>query len=329
MPTIEDFDDDFEFDLPTPAAPGPAASGSVLRTSGSGPSATHLSHSGPKAPTAEETKKWLGIYPIYFDAKRVYRKCRKVAYENAALYPQSIHLAHACQTLGVKFNHEMYKTHPQDWENPGRVKVQLFDDDGKPLQAHLPNKQTLLKAMAKVIQPIAGGKPPPPPPSKPKPAQEADAPSTKTSSKRKRKNVNPVAEDAAVKAIFVRRRERLIRKTALKRGFRVDQPTEDGARFSIQSMLPPHSPALEMGALNVDMAKAMGAAAGGMPGGMGALGGMLSGLGLGGGDDDDEEDAEAAAANEVKKPLTPQERQEQMIAQMGRRQRKKVVRVGR
>lgn len=29
------------------------------------------------------------------------------------------------------------RTHPQDWENPGRIKVRLFDEDGRPLHMHI------------------------------------------------------------------------------------------------------------------------------------------------------------------------------------------------
>ncbi|KAE8212428.1 hypothetical protein CF327_g3940 [Tilletia walkeri] len=324
MPTIEDFDDDFEFELPTP--PPAAGSSSAVVADGS----TLLSHSGSRQPTTEETKKWMCIYPIYFDAKRKYRGgCRRVRYEDAALYPQSVHLAHACQLLGVKFNHEVYKTHPKDWENPGRIKVQLLKEDGKPYQSHIPSKTELLKAMAKIIQPITGGKPPPLPPAAPSSKEPTTAqapaptdPKTPTQPQRRTKSKSKPTQEPSP----LRRRERLIRKTAHKRGIRLAQSHEDeDARFSVETMLPPHSPALEAGVLNIDMGKAMGAAAG--SGGMGALGGMLSGLGLGGDEDEDEDGA--GAEEEPKKPLTPLEKQQQQIAQMGRRQRKKVVRIGR
>ncbi|CAD6963520.1 unnamed protein product [Tilletia controversa] len=320
MPTIEDFDDDFEFELPTPP---PAAGGSSSSSAFVGDGSTLLSHSGSKEPTKEETKKWMCIYPIYFDAKRKYRGgCRRVKYEEAALYPQSIHLAHACQLLGVKFHHEIYKTHPKDWENPGRVKVQLLKEDGKPFQSHIPSKIELLKAMAKIIQPLTGGKPPPIPPAptpKEQPTTERPTSETKASTQLQRRSKSKPKAQQQVQPSPLRQRERLIRKTAHKRGLRLSQPLEDeDARFSIESMLPPHSPALEAGTLNFDMGKAMGAAAG--SGGMGALGGMLGAMGLGG-----EEE-------EKKKPdraLTPLEKQQEKIAQMGRRQRKKVVRIGR
>jgi len=75
--------------------------------------------------------------------------------------------------------------------------------------------------------------------------------------------------------------------------------------------LPPHSPAHATGLLNMDMAKMPGADA---LKSMGPLGSMMSSMGLG----DDEDDEPAAAKAPVKAPPA-----------LGRRQRKRVVRIGR
>ena len=120
---------------------------------------------GPARIDAElsaEAKKWITVYPIYFDAKRKYMKgCRRVAYDNSSMWPKSekieravakLTLMHAHEVRVVKaksllgfpmkdderrsadslFRSQPQKTHPQDWENPGRVKVQLFGEDGSP-----------------------------------------------------------------------------------------------------------------------------------------------------------------------------------------------------
>lgn len=76
--------------------------------------------------------------------------------------------------------------------------------------------------------------------------------------------------------------------------------------------LPPHSPVVATGLLNMDMAKMPGAEA---LKSMGPLGSMMSSMGLG---DDEEAEATAAAA--------PPQRQQPAL---GRRQRKRVVRIGR
>ncbi|KAI3623897.1 SEC65 [Malassezia furfur] len=83
-------------------------------------------------------------------------------------------------------------------------------------------------------------------------------------------------------------------------------------RMQVPSTLPPHSPAMPAGMLSMDLSK-MAGAAGAMPG-MGPLGSMMSSMGLG---DDDDEPAEE------EKPAARQQ------PALGRRQRKRVVRIAR
>ena len=83
-------------------------------------------------------------------------------------------------------------------------------------------------------------------------------------------------------------------------------------RRPVPSTLPPHSPAFPAGMLGMDLSK-MAGAAGAMPG-MGPLGSMMSSMGLA---DDDDEPAEE------EKPAARQQ------PALGRRQRKRVVRIAR
>lgn len=83
-------------------------------------------------------------------------------------------------------------------------------------------------------------------------------------------------------------------------------------RMQVPSTFPPHSPAMPAGMLGMDLSK-MAGAAGAMPG-MGPLGSMMSSMGLG---DDDDEPAEE------EKPAARQQ------PALGRRQRKRVVRIAR
>ena len=54
-------------------------------------------------------------------------------------------------SLRVAFEPE--KTHPKDWANPGRVKVQLFDQDTKePLHPKIKNKQYLYNLVAEYMK---------------------------------------------------------------------------------------------------------------------------------------------------------------------------------
>lgn len=55
-----------------------------------------------------EAKKWVTVYPIYFDAKRKYMKgCRRVAYENSCLWPKSERIQSAVAKLTLMHAHEV------------------------------------------------------------------------------------------------------------------------------------------------------------------------------------------------------------------------------
>ncbi|PWN54347.1 signal recognition particle, SRP19 subunit [Violaceomyces palustris] len=330
---VEDFDDDTEFDLPGfPSSSGGGIGGSgannaaaqmaamqeMMSKMGGGaggaggvagidPSLASFGATRPppiNSPEKEaEHKRWITLYPIYFDAKRHYKKgSRRVNYEKSSINPQSLVIARAVQKLGLLLAHEPYKTHPQDWENPGRVKVKLFDEDGKPTHSTITSKKSLLDAVAELIQPQTGGKPP------------SIQPRVKRSKKAAPDSKGEQGGEKPADKEVVRRDRR--------------NPNPNPLRQRLKSMnlpplserLPPHSPALDNGLLNMNLGEAMG----GSLEGLGPLGGMLGGMGLGG-DDDDEEDEEDEEGK--KKPaLTPQQ---QALANLGRRQKKKVIRVGR
>lgn len=73
--------------------------------------------------------RWTCIYPIYIDAKR---PCgtgeRRIARAKSVWWPLSKDIADATNRLGLGTLHEVNKSHPRDWENPGRVRVQWKKD---------------------------------------------------------------------------------------------------------------------------------------------------------------------------------------------------------
>ena len=78
-----------------------------------------------------ELLSWTCIYPIYLDAKRPYGTGeRRVKREKALWWPLSKDIADAANRLGLGVLHEVTKSHPRDWENPGRVRV-LWKKDGR------------------------------------------------------------------------------------------------------------------------------------------------------------------------------------------------------
>ncbi|KAL5498656.1 SEC65 [Sanghuangporus vaninii] len=99
-------------------------------------------------------KKWTCIYPIYIDAKRRYGVgSRRIARAKAVWWPLSKDIAEATTRLGLGTLHEVQKSHPSDWDNPGRVRVQ-WKRDGKLVNERIRTKKMLLEAIALYIQSI-------------------------------------------------------------------------------------------------------------------------------------------------------------------------------
>ncbi|CBQ68602.1 related to SEC65-signal recognition particle subunit [Sporisorium reilianum SRZ2] len=374
---VEDFDDDFEFDLPTVSSPAVsqaqagapqadqmAAFQKMMEQMGQAPGSGDFGSSRPpagldvagasgsKTKDDGEHKKWVSVYPIYFDAKRHYGKgCRRVSYEKSSPFPTQLWIAKAVGRLQLKYVQEPYKTHPQDWENPGRVKVQLFNDEGEPVNSRFAGKKQLFDAIAETLQPNCGGKPPAIEPRKKRvrpstikkqaladnakaaAAGASTAADAAGSSKKSKKKAAAAAaatgsSNAAGPSKPTLTKEQRKQIVQAKRDPNPNPIRERLAKMrfppTLEARLPAHSPAIEGGLLNMNLAEAMGGMPPGMPGAdaLGGLGGMLGGMGLGGDDDDeDEEETQEEAAAKKKDPMNP--------LNLGRRQRKKVVRIGR
>ena len=79
--------------------------------------------------THQPTSRWTCVYPIYIDAKRpIGTGERRIARAKSVWWPLSKDIAEATNRLGLGTLHEASKTHPRDWENPGRVRVQWRKD---------------------------------------------------------------------------------------------------------------------------------------------------------------------------------------------------------
>ncbi|KAL7419326.1 signal recognition particle subunit [Cryptotrichosporon argae] len=145
---------------------------------------THIA----KDPSAYKT--WNTVYPLYFDAKASATSGRRVPRKAALWWPQATHIAKACASLGLQSVLEPEKTHPADWENPGRVKVQ-FVKDGKFANPIVKNRTQLYAQLAAQMQranPSLMTQPksasasikPKPPPAKAIPATKAKKASSST-----------------------------------------------------------------------------------------------------------------------------------------------------
>lgn len=76
---------------------------------------------------------------------------RRVPRSKSLWWPQAAHIARACASLGIPSVLEPEKTHPADWENPGRVKVQL-SRDGVPVNPRVQNRTQLYLLVAGQMQ---------------------------------------------------------------------------------------------------------------------------------------------------------------------------------
>lgn len=294
-------------------------------------------HTSASARANSDSKRWITLYPIYFDAKRSNKSGeRRVGWQKASLYPLSLGIVKAVDELSLRFAHEPYKTHPRDWENPGRVKVRLFDDEGNVVHSSIHNRKQLVDAVAPRLQRFCGG-----PPSVELPKRER----AKSGARSAASLSNDIQSTVAVSTGAFKEKVASANRFAAAPPGRKRLSAGASARSSRvvrakllklhlpppQIRLPYNSPALPAGLLNMDLSTAMGDSergpAGALPGGaagnpMGALGSMMRNLGFGSENDDKEHGAESQAEAEKRRQNDP-------MRGMGRRGRKRVVRVGR
>ncbi|KAF3012048.1 signal recognition particle subunit [Neopestalotiopsis sp. 37M] len=91
------------------------------------------------------------LYPIYFDASRTRAEGRRVPSHLAVKNPLAREIAAACAALRVSPVFEAMKTHPQDWANPGRVRVNI-KDPSNPYLKDVKNKHHLYLLVAEHLR---------------------------------------------------------------------------------------------------------------------------------------------------------------------------------
>lgn len=98
-----------------------------------------------------EFKSYQTIYPCYFDKNRSHKEGRRVSIENAVENPLALTIGDACRYLHLPVLLELDKSHPQDYGNPGRVKV-LLRKNGEPVDEFIKNKRQVLNAIGKFMK---------------------------------------------------------------------------------------------------------------------------------------------------------------------------------
>lgn len=105
-------------------------------------------------------KTHCSLYPVYFDASRTRSSGRRVTKSLAVPNPLAWNILMGLQhvlsldksNIRLPLTIEPDKTHPKDWANPGRVRVQLFDKETHhPLHPSITKKSYLYKLIGQYL----------------------------------------------------------------------------------------------------------------------------------------------------------------------------------
>ncbi|KAJ2000752.1 signal recognition particle subunit [Coemansia thaxteri] len=143
-----DFDeldvDDMDFPLPEPPLLAPAPPSDIIERTRVAPTLEGMRI----VQDASQFKKWICLYPLYFDKSRSVEKGRKVPLALAIDSPHGRQLSVAVKEVGFNVCYEPNKSHPSDFFTPGRVRVQLFSDAGVPLRQDISTRKELMRKVA-------------------------------------------------------------------------------------------------------------------------------------------------------------------------------------
>ncbi|KAM0911492.1 hypothetical protein ACQ4PT_013413 [Festuca glaucescens] len=96
-------------------------------------------------------KKWKIIYPVYLNSKKTVAEGRRIAAAKACPDPTCIEIADSCAFLKIPRAIELDKAYPRDFFQVGRVRVQLTNDDGSPVNPAIRTKKQLMIQIAELV----------------------------------------------------------------------------------------------------------------------------------------------------------------------------------
>uniref|UniRef100_A0ACD6AHR9 Uncharacterized protein n=1 Tax=Avena sativa TaxID=4498 RepID=A0ACD6AHR9_AVESA len=96
-------------------------------------------------------KKWKIIYPVYLNSKKTVAEGRRIATSKACPDPTCIEIADSCGYLKIPRVIELDKAYPRDFFQVGRVRVQLTNDDGSPVNPAIRTKKQLMIQIAELV----------------------------------------------------------------------------------------------------------------------------------------------------------------------------------
>ncbi|CAG8551873.1 5860_t:CDS:2 [Paraglomus occultum] len=99
-------------------------------------------------------KSWICLYPVYFDSTKSVKQGRKIVKDLSVPHPLAKDLAESIKALQLSLFFEPHKRHPRDWENPGRLRVQLKMEDNTLVDPTIKTRKELMKRVAKLLRTI-------------------------------------------------------------------------------------------------------------------------------------------------------------------------------
>ncbi|KAH7622252.1 putative Signal recognition particle 19 kDa protein [Nannochloris sp. 'desiccata'] len=98
-----------------------------------------------------EHDKRVVVYPCYLNSNYTVSQGRKIPKIAACDNPAAPEI-YDCVIQGLKLPADIeMKRHPRDWKYPGRIRVQLKDDQGNLVNPDIPTRHTLFLKIAELV----------------------------------------------------------------------------------------------------------------------------------------------------------------------------------
>lgn len=98
-----------------------------------------------------EHDKRVIVYPNYLNSTKTVAEGRRIPKDKACSNPQLMEMLDSC-TKGLMLPAALEnKAYSRDWLVRGRLRVQLKDSDGKPVNPNIPTRTVLMLRMAELI----------------------------------------------------------------------------------------------------------------------------------------------------------------------------------
>ncbi|ELU12447.1 hypothetical protein CAPTEDRAFT_172694 [Capitella teleta] len=107
-----------------------------------------------------DRERWVCIYPLYINSKKTLAEGRRVPLTKGVDNPLYSEIRDVCAAAGLTLGVEN-KVHPRemdsrDTKSRGRIRVQLKNEDGSPVNDKFPTRQSILLYLGETIPKLKG-----------------------------------------------------------------------------------------------------------------------------------------------------------------------------